>query len=808
MRLHSWTLVAALFLAIPAVAAPAPHKTLPIVNGDFEQGAHGWNIPADEGMSTLSQEQAASGKWSLKVVDDHPKNGSSATASRVPIEGVGVYELHGKALPVSGSGLGIYVRVLDKEGRLIGKGDDFHRGAPSEPVGKWVPFTSTIYAPEGAAYLELWIHSYSHAKVVAYLDDFRFEALDPKEMRPPWEGTYKIRPEEKAKLTAADVVGPDGIVYPDWRWAGIPGGIPKVPAVARIEEFGARANDDADDSAALERGAEEVGKRGGGALLLGAGTYYLDRPVVITRDGVVLRGAGAEKTRLVFRYGVPAGGVRFCRPAPGATVTPTTAIEIHADPKELQALSLEVDGQQVRRIQRHAHWGGTFSLSVAGSAVTARAGSGEHILKAVAEYPGGRKAEATLRVRTDASAKAGRIHMPPAAAIVFSGGAYASPRIKLARDGRRGDRELLLESTEGIAAGDRIRLRAPKTPRWDALVRNACQWGEYRRTELLVERVDGQRITVNQPLRIGFPVVDGAYAQEIQPIRRCGVEDLSLEQREPIWTSGIYFHNVWESWARGVAVKKAGRFPLYFTGAKWCEIRDCVLDDAWFKGGGGTAYAGWEQACDCLMENVTTYKLRHAPCVQWAASGNVIRKSAFYASDAQWHSGWTHENLYEECVIESTTDNGAYGYGMWASPPEDTAHGPNGPRNVVYNCDVRSPKAGLWMGGMNENWLILYNRFIAGSGPGILAKTASFDHIIRGNVFCLADEKRPAVVLLSPDCIGVELIGNRVLGGNGQLWGGLGKPLVERDNRLEPAGEAPRPRPAVPSIFEWQRQQR
>ena len=138
---------------------------------------------------------------------------------------------------------------------------------------------------------------------------------------------------------------------------------------------------------------------------------------------------------------------------------------------------------------------------------------------------------------------------------------------------------------------------------------------------------------------------------------------------------------------------------------------------------------------------------------------------------------------------------------MWASPPEDTAHGPNGPRNVVYNCDVRSPKAGLWMGGMNENWLILYNRFIAGSGPGILAKTASFDHIIRGNVFCLADEKRPAVVLLSPECIGVELIGNRVLGGNAMGWPGQ---ALRSATPPEPAGEAPRPRPSP--HLQWQRQ--
>jgi hypothetical protein len=245
---------------------------------------------------------------------------------------------------------------------------------------------------------------------------------------------------------------------------------------------------------------------------------------------------------------------------------------------------------------------------------------------------------------------------------------------------------------------------------------------------------------------------------------------------------------------------------VYADHAKFCEIRDCIFEDAWFKGGGGTAYAGWEKSYDCLMENVETFRLRHAPLFQWSASGCVIRKSVFHKSDGQWHSGWTNENLMEQCVIESTRGNGGYGYGLWASPPEDSAHGPNGPRNVVYNCDVSSPRAGLWMGGMNEAWLILHNRFQVEQGPGVFAKTASFDHIIRGNVISLVDSKQPAVVLATPDCTGVEILANRVFGGNGQLASGPGQPALIRDNKVLPAtGEPPIPQPAVASIFQWQR---
>ena len=48
----------------------------------------------------------------------------------------------------------------------------------------------------------------------------------------PWPHQYRIRPEQKDRLTAADVVGPDGIVYPNWTLCGVQGGIPKVEVAA------------------------------------------------------------------------------------------------------------------------------------------------------------------------------------------------------------------------------------------------------------------------------------------------------------------------------------------------------------------------------------------------------------------------------------------------------------------------------------------------------------------------------------------------------------------------------------------------
>lgn len=639
------------------------------------------------------------------------------------------------------------------------------------------------------------------------LVSFPLAAEEPP--KTPWTPQYKIKPSETERLTAADVAGPDGIVYPDWRWAGIPGGIPEdLKTPLPLAQFGAAPDDDKDDSVAIEAGVKALADQGGGVLLLGKGTWHLDRPVTIMDHKIVLRGEGSAQTKIVFRYGVPEGQVRFFLPRDGETIGPDHAIEIHAAPEKLDRITLEVDGKPIADRRRSLHWGGTFNLLTSAHSLK----PGPHKLKATAEWEGGRRTQATIRVTLDPKHRlpAGRRAMPgQRAALLFLGDGRSGKTWKLAQDGKRGDREVTLTEAPDLKPGDAVELAAPATPRWNALVKNACKWGAYRHYQFRVEQVDGPRVRLNQPLRIEYPLVDGPTLKRFDPVRRCGVENLSIVQTEMLWTSGVLFQDAWECWARNVKVTKAGRHPVYAVHSKWCEIRDSQFDDAWYHGGGGTAYVGWEGSCDCLMENVTTRKMRHAPCVQWASAGNVIRNSTFLGSDAQWHAGWTNENLFENCRIEAAGKDGTYGHGAWGSPPEDEAHGPQGPRNVVYGCEIHAARSGLWMGGMNENWLIVYNRFLVENGPGISAKTCSFDHILRGNVIALANPKYAAIQLASDDCTGIEILDNRILGGSGQLVAGPGKPAVDTGNRfLRLTAKPPAATPPVPSIFQWQRERR
>ncbi|UCG48268.1 MAG: hypothetical protein JSU94_00540, partial [Phycisphaerales bacterium] len=573
--------------------------------------------------------------------------------------------------------------------------------------------------------------------------------------RTPWPPQYKIKPDQKARLTAADVLGPDGIVYPNWTTCGVQGGIPEVSVAAKIEDFGARADDKVDDSQALRAACEAVG-RAGGAVLLGTGTYYLDRPVTIRRDNLVIRGAGPSRTRLIFRYAIPGNKVTFFNPLPNSRVGRDTRIEMHCEPAGLTQMTMTVDGTVVGEWTRGQHSGNTFAFAIRGRDVVGKVSDGRCTLTGVAKYKDGSSRTAEIPIILDSRFKDTGSVPDSRAVITFAGRGTVGGRLKLTADGKRGDTKLHLQNTRGLRAGDCILIDGPATDRWKKLTKNACKWGMYRNYEVVVTAVEGKTVSIDQPLRIEFPIIDGSYVRKVMPIRRCGIENLYLEQTENLWITGVLFSNAWNCWARSVTVKKCGRFPVYGSMAKWCEIRDCVFDDAWFKGGGGTAYTGWDRCWDCLIENVETFKMRHAPLFQWAASGCVIRKSVFHESDAQWHAGWTNENLMEQCIVESVRGHGGYGFGMWASPPRDAAHGPNGPRNVVYNCDVSSPKTGLWMGGMNENWLILYTRFLVDSGPGVFAGTASFDHIIKGNTFILKDGKSPMIHLATADCVGVE----------------------------------------------------
>ena len=696
-----------------------------------------------------------------------------------PQDGAITYEQR-RSVPEADFPLFCLLQVYDRSGRLVAEQSAYAMRPPDWDRNTQLDFTR--------------VHEGQH--------------LETGRTAPPWPGTYRIRAHELDRVTPADVVGPDGVVYPNWTRVGIPGGIPGRANTHNAADFGAVPDDGQDDSAALQRAVAALEARGeGGVLLIPAGVYHLDRPVLIKGDNIVLRGAGAKKTRLVSRFskrgeapelhGIPADG----------KIHPQSYYYVWLDPEGLTGVEITAAGRTVQRITRAGLWETQIFFRFTGRELVAAAGPGETDLTVTATYRDGAVRRVTRPVLLDLAPVPVERGYGSLAMIGFAGRGLVGERFALTADGRRGDMHLDLAPGHGFAAGDRIQVNAPATARWDRLTPSARPDAQIRTNHYQITRVEGNRVWLGEALRLEFPVIDGASVQRLIPQLHCGIEDLGFEQEVQAMIHGFMFEYGWECWVRGVELTRAGDKALYMPHSKRCEVRDSVFDRVWYNIG-GSGYIGWEHSFDSLMENVTTHAMRHAPVVQWGSSGNVIRRSVFHGSDAQWHAGWTNENLYEELIVESSQRDGAYGNGMWASPPEDRGHGPNGPRNVVYNCSISSPKAGLWMGGMNESWLILHNLFVGGRGPGVVVRTASFDHLIQGNVFVLLEPEPAAIYLGTPDCIGVTLIDNRFYGPVRQLTGGAIAPAIERGNRIRASGQSERPRPAVRSIFEWQQAQK
>ncbi|MEU0370395.1 glycosyl hydrolase family 28-related protein [Streptomyces sp. NPDC006283] len=76
-------------------------------------------------------------------------------------------------------------------------------------------------------------------------------------------------------------------------------GLPRLPVKANVLAYGARRDGSADSAAAINRAVAAVGERGGGTVLVPAGTYRVDDVIRIGHSNVVLRGAGSGRTTLL-----------------------------------------------------------------------------------------------------------------------------------------------------------------------------------------------------------------------------------------------------------------------------------------------------------------------------------------------------------------------------------------------------------------------------------------------------------------------------------------------------------------------------
>lgn len=608
---------------------------------------------------------------------------------------------------------------------------------------------------------------------------------------------------------APDLPGPTGVLFPNFTFAGIPGGIPEPASGVSIADFGGLPDDDLPDDGALEAAVEALARQGGGVLRIGPGIYDLRRPLVIKSDGIVLRGAGMDETLLRFDYALQPGEVRLVGFGEGQTLSRDDVIESHTHTRRLKSHKIYID--ETLLFERGPDYGGgdRFWLTLPLANYANRLSNGPATVRAVVERWDGTVDETTRQVVLDLDRPlepGARRYLNSLASIAFVGDSRSDYRGRgiLAEDGKRGDRSVRLRQATPFQPGDLVMIEAAPT---HGFIKEIGSWRKDipRKQMLLVESVEGETVVFNQPLRIDYPRRDGAVLYGRKPIRDCGIEGLTLEHTRKKWIDGIRFDAALHCWVRDVRVQKAGRNPLVISEGKQCQVESSEFNEAWFSGGGGTGYLGFSDSWDCLYQDLSATGLRHAPVVQSAASGNVMRRSTFDSSDINYHMQWAPENLIEECTLDARRGTGSYGYAVFAQRPEVAIHGPGGgPRNVIWNNRFKSPKSGVYLGGSNEGWNISYNRFEVESGPGAILRRNSNRHRFEGNAFLLEDPIQPVFSFETDDCTGSVFIDNRSNSRTALVKGLPEGSYQASGNEINLEVPFAAPKAPTPSIYEWQ----
>ena len=96
---------------------------------------------------------------------------------------------------------------------------------------------------------------------------------------------------------AAAIIPDEGAI--DWSNCGIPGNASEPKIISDIKkDFNAAGDGVTDDSIALKDAILAAG--GPGVIFIPEGTYLIKSPVIMLKDGLILRGAGADKTKIIF----------------------------------------------------------------------------------------------------------------------------------------------------------------------------------------------------------------------------------------------------------------------------------------------------------------------------------------------------------------------------------------------------------------------------------------------------------------------------------------------------------------------------
>ena len=416
----------------------------------------------------------------------------------------------------------------------------------------------------------------------------------------------------------------DTLWLPDFSYAGFDSGIGTIPDVAqevRVDDHGARADDEKDDTQALVAAIAAASQRDGAVRVqFGPGRYILSGILWVERSNIVLSGMGSG-----------AGGTELYMPRPLNQMDDGGVLD------ELRTYLIENDK---RERQKTANLDTIFSpWSWSGGFIWTRVPEGRHAtyleshdrpIGKIADIVSGKRGQRLVTLNDTGKLKVGdvlQIHWHN-------------------RDGPNGPliRELYGDTEEEIGSRH---WELPDRP----LVRQATR----------IERIEGKRVTISDPLLHPIDKNLPAYFAGWEHLSNVGIQDLALTFPEnPFFGhhneagyNGIYFTGVHDGWIRNVAIANAD------SGILTDDLANVTIANIETKGDHPAHYSVHiGNVHNVLVDGLTVSN----PTIHTLSFNTQATKSV-YKDVVVWsrpsldqHAGANHQNLYDNVTVHLTPD--------------------------------------------------------------------------------------------------------------------------------------------------------
>jgi len=442
---------------------------------------------------------------------------------------------------------------------------------------------------------------------------------------------------------------------PDFSYAGYRNGTEKLPQpsgkVIRVDDHGARADDDVDDTKAVRSAIAKANETRGPVIVrFGAGRYEITGVLKIERSDIVLQGHGSGP-----------GGTTLWFPRPLNQVDKGKSLD------ELRKYIVDLDKRQ-REPERNLDeyfseysWSGGFIwIQKPGTRAAAYLEEYDPEIDVLTDVLAGQRGGNTLQVSTSSKLGVGEIiqvqwlnREGPGAGIIRS----------------------LYESEAGTAGSHHWSF--PERP----LVRQTTR----------ITAIKGDIVTLADPLLHDVNATIPAQIASWSGLAEVGVEDLHLKFPNAPWFghhmeqgyNGIYFTSAFDSWARNIRITNADSGILSYNSAN-LTYRDITTDGdrrahyGVHMGNVHNVLATGVKVLNPVLHSLT-FNTQSTKCVYTDAE-------VFVTPILDQHAGSNHQNLYDNVTLHTQ-----------ATASED------GPVAVVFD----GSGAGYWQpghGAFNTTW--------------------------------------------------------------------------------------------------------